>query len=63
MKHAAAVLAVVLVVAAAVASAAALARPSKPAAGPWYSSSERKALIAYANASFHEKQRILRGGS
>jgi hypothetical protein len=30
-------------------------------AGPWYTPQERQALIAYANASFAERRRILAG--
>jgi hypothetical protein len=48
------------------AMAATLALPSvasagHPAAGPWYTGKELKALITFSNASFSEKQRILAG--
>jgi hypothetical protein len=33
----------------------------KRLAGPWYTPQELKALIAYSNATFVEKQRILAG--
>ena len=33
----------------------------KRLAGPWYTPQELKALIAYSNATFAEKQRILAG--
>ena len=38
--------------------------PTKPRlAGPWYTPKELKALIAYSNASFTEKKKLLAGTS
>ena len=68
MRHGITRLGIVLLVACASAAATAQARPEAhadqtPAAGPRYTSGELRALIAYSNASFAEKQAILRGAA